>query len=397
VHGITLHANHKAGTTGEIMHHCGMPSVVLVLVIFAICTSSFSVYCLPACCAPNAAQSTNSNDYFYDGLIFKSKRQVKQAAESFRQAQKQRPNDPEPFANEALMQLRLGNFKEVERLSRKAIAMDKSYEQPLQYLANTLIHQNKLVEGIAVCKKCLALNPENDWCLQNMRLSQRKLNLPITDIYEGKFSEDRQAVMQVAKDLQDQKYDNALKITNRHIARYPTHYSGYLKRAYVYEGMHRRDLAIKDYDKLLSMYPCELNALDLRAQAYQANKQAGKAVKDLIKLARDVPDRWSIRSRLAFAQMEAGDYKSAKREYTGLLRVYPNSIEVLSGRAETHFRAQEYKEALADYTQAIVSHPSRSAGMYYKRGLVYEKMGDKKKAAEDIAIARKMGYDPKEF
>jgi hypothetical protein len=35
--------------------------------------------------------------------------------------------------------------------------------------------------------------------------------------------------------------------------------------------------------------------------------------------------------------------------------------------------------------------------VYYKRGLAYEKLGDKKKAKADISLSKKMGYDPKEF
>lgn len=343
------------------------------------------------------AQADSFDDVFYDGLIFKSKRQAKEAIECFQRAQKIRPNAPEPYALEAMMQVRRGKFKEGERLARKVITLDKDYEQGWQYLANAVMFQNRLEEGIALCKKCLALNPGNEWCLRYMRISQRKLNKPITDIYTGQFLEDRQAVMQVAKYLQDQKYDDALKIVSNHIAKYPKHPSGYLKRAYIYEGMHRRDLAIKDYDKVISMYPCEREAIDLRSQAFQANKQSGKGLNDLIKLVREDPDHWATRFRLAYAYLDAGNYKAAKSEYTGLLKVYPDSIEGLSGRGEAHFRAKEYKDAIADFSQAIKNHPSRSAGMYYKRGLAYQKLADKQKAEADIKLSKKMGYDPKEF
>ena len=366
------------------MHHSMMRWVVLVFVFAEIFL-------------PSAARADSFDDVFYDGLIFKSKRQNKQAIECFKRAQKLRPNVPEPYALEAMLLVRVGKFKEGERLAQKVVSLDKGYEQGWQYLANAVMFQNRLEEGIALCKKCLALNPQNDWCLRYMRIAQRKLNKPITDIYSGQFNEDRQAVMEVAKNLQEQKYDEALKIVNQHIAKHPTHPSGYLKRAYIYEGMHRRDLAIKEYDKVLSMYPCQQDALDLRSQAFQANKQSGKSLKDLIKLVREDPDHWSTRFRLAFAYVDAGNYEAAKSEYTGLLKVYPDSIEGSSGRGEAHFRAKEYKEAVADFSQAIKNHPSRSASVYYKRGLAYQKLGDKQKAEMDLALSKKMGYDPKDF
>lgn len=362
-----------------------MRSVVLAVFVAALAASI------------QPAFADNFDDTFFDGLIFKSRREYKKALVYFKKAEKLRPGDPEPWALESLTQLKLFNYKGAETAARKAIMLDKEYEQPLQYLANALMGQKKLKEGIAECRKCLALNPQNDWSKRYMRIAERQLQMPITDIFAGQITEDRQAMQLIAGYLQDQKYADAIKLINKHIAKYPASASGYLKRAYVYEVMRKRDLAIKDYDKVLSMYPCEEDALDLRSQAYQASKQAGKSVKDLIKLVRGDTDHWNSRFRLAFAYMEAGNYKASKREYTGLLKVYPNSIEGLTGRGEARLRAGEYKEAVADYTQAIKCDPDRSASMHYKRGLAYAKLGDKKKAADDIALSKKMGYDPKEF
>lgn len=371
-------------------------SAVLVLFMCAGFTIE-ALSCQWTSPAQAAEQFSAYDDVFFDALILKSKRKYKAANELFAKASKMRPSDPEPWALQANLMLKTGRWKEAEAYARKAVALDKEYEQAVQYLANALLYQNKLKEGIAECKKCLALNPENNWSQHYMRIAEQKLHLPITDIFEGRITEDRASMEAIAKYLQDQKYEDALKLINKHIAKYPTNSSGYLKRAYVYEVMRRRDLAIKDYDKILSMYPCQKEALDLRAQAYQAMKQAGKSVKDLIKLVRNDSDHWNTRFRLAFAYMEAGDYKASKREYTGLLKVYPNSIEGLTGRGLAHLRAKEYKDAVADYSKAIECDPDRSASMHYKRGLAYEKLGEKKKAREDIALSKKMGYDPKEF
>ncbi|MBX9949671.1 MAG: tetratricopeptide repeat protein [Candidatus Obscuribacterales bacterium] len=368
-----------------------------VLVLFLCSIFSAGIFTCRWTSAAHAAKFSTYDDVFFDALILKAKKRYKEAGELFAKASMMHPSDPEPWALRAHMMLKTGQWKEAEIYARRAIALDKQYEQPVQYLANSLLFQNKLKEGIAECRKCLALNPGNDWSQRYLRIAEQKLRLPITDIFEGRITEDRPSMEAIAKYLQDQKYDDALKLINKHIAKYPTNSTGYLKRAYVYEVMRRRDLAIKDYDKVLSMYPCHEDALDLRAQAYQSMKQAGKSVKDLIKLVRNDTDHWNSRFRLAFAYMEAGDYNASKREYTGLLKVYPNSIEGLTGRGLAHLRAKEYKESIADYSQAIKCDPERSGSMHYKRGLAYEKLGERKKAAEDLAISKKMGYDPKDF
>lgn len=343
------------------------------------------------------ARADTYDELFFNGLIAKSKRQFPLALSCFQKAEKLKPRDPEIWTLVAHIQLKLGKYKEAEVAARKAIALDKQYEQSEQFLANALMGQKRLKEGIEHCKKCLALNPRNEWSLRYLRLAERSLGLPITDIFEGNINDDRTAMEKIAKNLQEQQYDAAIKLINAHISKYPKNYSGYLKLAYVHEVMRRRDLAIQDYGKILAMYPCQLDALDLRAQAYQADKHAGKAVNDLIKLVRNDTDHWNSRYRLAYAYMDAGNYTASKREYTGLLKVYPNSIEGLTGRGEAYLRAKEYKNSIADFSQAIKCDPDRSASMHYKRGLAYEKLGDKKKAAEDFALSKKMGYDPKEF
>ena len=381
-------------TVNDFKHQSWMRAV-LVLLLCLLYSSEF-LSC-PTRHAAHAFKLSAYDEVFFDALILKTKKRFKDAGELFAKATRMRPSDPEAWTLRAQMMLKTGRWKEAEESARKAVALDKEYEQAVQYLANALLFQNKLKEGISECKKCLALNPDNEWAKRYLRLAEQKLRMPITDIFEGRITEDRQAMEAIAKYLQDEKYDDALRLINKHIAKYPKNASGYLKRAYVYEVMRKRNLAIKDYDHVLSMYPCHKEALDLRAQAYQSMKQAGKSVKDLIKLVRNETDHWNTRFRLAFAYMEAGDYKASKREYSGLLKVYPNSIEGLTGRGLAHLRAKEYKEAVADYSQAIKCDPERSASMHYKRGLAYEKLGEKKKAAEDIELSRKMGYDPRDF
>lgn len=368
------------------MHYAKTRQVILVLLLSAG---------LSATIKPALADSFD--DAFFGALILKSKKQYDQALPLFQKAEKLRPKDPEPWAYEAQTNIKVRKYKEAEISARKALALDKNYEQAAQYLGTSLLALGKFKEAKVQIDRCLTLNPENDWARRYILIVEQKLQLPPTNVYEGRLTEDRAIMAALAKQIQDQRYEDSISLVNKHIARNPKDPSAYLKRAYVYQVMHRRDLAIKDYDKILSMYPCDEYALDLRAESYQAMRQAGKAVPDLIKVVRADTDKWNARFRLAFAMMEAGDYKGSIREYSGLLKVYPYSVEGLTGRAEAHLRAKEFKQCVADYTQAIKSDPERSASMHYKRGLAYEKLGDKKKSAEDIALSKKMGYDPKEF
>ena len=68
--------------------------------------------------------------------------------------------------------------------------------------------------------------------------------------------------------------------------------------------------------------------------------------------------------------------------------------ETMLAQGEEAYRTGDYDKAIADYTAAIRLKPDY-ANAYYNRGAVYEKKGDKAKAAEDFAQAKKLGYKKK--
>jgi Flp pilus assembly protein TadD len=55
---------------------------------------------------------------------------------------------------------------------------------------------------------------------------------------------------------------------------------------------------------------------------------------------------------------------------------------------------RDYTKAILDYSEAIRLNPSY-AQAYWGRGSCYRKQGDKAKAEQDFAQAKKLGYKPK--
>jgi len=53
----------------------------------------------------------------------------------------------------------------------------------------------------------------------------------------------------------------------------------------------------------------------------------------------------------------------------------------------------DFDSAIAAFTEAIRLDPE-DAEAYYGRGVAYEKKGEKSKAEEDFAQAKKLGYEP---
>jgi len=53
-----------------------------------------------------------------------------------------------------------------------------------------------------------------------------------------------------------------------------------------------------------------------------------------------------------------------------------------------------FDKAIADFNEAIRLDP-KDPQAYQNRGIAYEKKGEKAKAEEDFAQAKKLGYKPK--
>lgn len=89
----------------------------------------------------------------------------------------------------------------------------------------------------------------------------------------------------------------------------------------------------------------------------------------------------------------AGKRQEAIVELTGLIKKNPSDDEAYAKRAKLHVKLKQYKEALDDYSTAIKEEPS--SRLYKARADLYELMGRKKEAAEDLIKAK--GEDSKKL
>ncbi|MBC7996654.1 MAG: tetratricopeptide repeat protein, partial [Leptolyngbya sp.] len=260
-----------------------------------------------------------------------------------------------------------------------------------------LLATGNLKEGIKFCKETLALNPDNRTCKSYLIVAEQKLRLPPTQINTQLLEQDKKLSETLAQHLQDSKWNEGINLLNTYIASHPKDYTAYLKRAYFFECQRNQTAAINDYTKVLELYPCQRNALEARAQAFLTKKQPGRAVDNLVKLVRVTPYHWNLRYRLAYALLDQKNFPASAREYNGLLLIYPHSVEALMGRAEVFLRTGKNKNAIADIKKAISYSPERSASFHYKLGVAYKQAGDLKLSKDEIAVSKKMGYDPKDF
>ena len=87
-------------------------------------------------------------------------------------------------------------------------------------------------------------------------------------------------------------------------------------------------------------------------------------------------------------------FEKAIADYTEAIRLNPKYANAYCNRGATYRHKGELDKAIADYTEAIRLDPSRSEA-YNNRGVAYEQMGEKAKAEEDFAKAKKLGHMPR--
>lgn len=134
---------------------------------------------------------------------------------------------------------------------------------------------------------------------------------------------------------------------------------GYATRGQVLAKSGKNEEALAEFERALALDPYNVQALYGRALLYQGEKQHQQAIVD----------------------------------FTAANGLSPQKVEPLLGRATSHLALDKAKEAAADLDEAVQADPN-SAIAWSTRGQIYERLGDKAKAAE--SYGRALSIRPKD-
>jgi tetratricopeptide (TPR) repeat protein len=127
---------------------------------------------------------------------------------------------------------------------------------------------------------------------------------------------------------------------------------GYAAHGQMLAKSGKTEEALAEFDRALALDPYNVQALYGRAMLYQGEKQHQQAIAD----------------------------------FTAANGLSPQKVEPLLGRATSYLALDKAKEAAADLDEAVQADPN-SANAWSFRGQVYERLGDKIKAAESYGRA----------
>ena len=101
------------------------------------------------------------------------------------------------------------------------------------------------------------------------------------------------------------------------------------------------------------------------------------------------PGYVEARYNLSLALMDASRYEEAIASFDSLLEIEPDSYRVYYSRGLSAYYLGRYDDALDSYEMAL--EQKETANLYNNIGLVYDKLGQKKKAQSYYKEAKALG------
>lgn len=170
------------------------------------------------------------------------------------------------------------------------------------------------------------------------------------------------------------------------IAAHPESAEAYLRRANVY-SLNFPDKAIPDLSRALKLDPTNFSALVWRAKAYTRTSQFDLALADYSAAIKVKADSDACCEQGVIYHYNLKNPQQALPFYNASIGLDPHNSRAIACRGKAELELGLYDKALNDLTKAIELNP-REWGNYMYRANVYEKLGNKVKAAEDRRTER---------
>jgi len=157
-------------------------------------------------------------------------------------------------------------------------------------------------------------------------------------------------------------------------------------RAVCYEDTGQCDKAIADLTVAIKLAPREIKAWNKRANAYIQKGDYNKALEDLNTAAQIAPKNFGIRRLKGDLLMKAKRFSEAVVEFKAIAAANSMDDEAYKSLGDAYYQLGKYQLSLQNYDEAIDLR-SDSQSNYIARSKVYEKLGDRAKAQQDIKKA----------
>lgn len=177
----------------------------------------------------------------------------------------------------------------------------------------------------------------------------------------------------------------------RAIALQPKHWEAYVLQAVMERTAGQLDAAMTDDEKALALNPGNTQIYSDLSLVHGAQHNYAAAAADEAAILKTQPHSApDLNNRCWFLALD-GKLNEALGYCQQALQITPNDPATLDSTGFVYLRLQNNQQAVHYYDQALKGDPKMASSLY-GRALAEQKLGDDKKAAADMALAKQ--YDP---
>lgn len=273
------------------------------------------------------------NVWCYLGIVQRASGALAEAAASYREALRLRPNFLEALNNLGNVLVDLGKHGEAETCFREVLRLRPNYPEAHNNLGAALRYQGKLDEAVACYYEALRLRPHYAEAYNNLGDARKQ---------QGRFDE---AIA---------SYFEALRLRPNYAEAYNNLGNAYLlqKKLDEAEANYRQALALKP------QYPDALANLGIALSEQRKHEEAAACFREALRLKPDCP---TALSNFASTLLEQGKPDEALALYERAMQLDPDSAEAHHNRSHALSVHGKIDEAITGYGEALQLRPDYAA------------------------------------
>jgi tetratricopeptide (TPR) repeat protein len=191
--------------------------------------------------------------------------------------------------------------------------------------------------------------------------------------------------------IADQKYDEAISITNTVIAGNPKAARSHFMRGVSYQAKGNIDDAIKSFLRVLEIAPSVLPAQVQLANLYLVKRDVKGALDFLSKALKEQPRSSALHLLMGQARLQSGDLKNAEVELVAVARVNPTNLDAQTWLARLYLAKEDHGRARQAFSRALELSPTSVLAL---NGLVTLDVIEKKADAARAKLEPRLTASP---
>ncbi len=326
-----------------------------------------------------------------DGKLLEKSNLLTEAAAAYQEA-----HDLDPSRDDLLPRLvdvYLAQGESMQARVTARLARDEHPDQAGTWIASGKVYErsDRLPDAVDAYKKAFEIDPS----MGDLRVAIGNLLMRLgRDQEAGEFlragvnaaDTKPEVVYNYAVSLiREKKYSAAIASLKKVVRDRPEMFAAWSALAQCYRATRQYSLAVAPYEKALQMRPDAKLAYNLGYCAMKAKKYGAAETAYLQALTLD-PGMIEARYNLSLNYMGAGRYEDAIASFDRMLEQEPDSYRVYYSRGLSFYYLERWDEALESYDLAL--EIKETANVLNNIGLVYDKLGKKKKAQKYYKAAQ---------